>query len=357
MIDRSSKSDSRDRDGLPNDLMSELLLCLRLNGVYCRRLHVSPPFGIRFDAVPGRAQFHFVANGEAFLRLTSGAVHRLAAGDAVLLPHGSTADLVSAPNLPATVQTRLHAMTPQPRETGRSPERLGGGQRRQPPDQTTHVFSGCMAFDLGSLRPLIKEMPEVMLIGRLIDRQPEIDALLQAMEREVLAERIGSGGVLAHIAGVISAYIVRDWVEFGCKEGRSHDAGRWLGTLRDPRLGRVIGALHRDPGRDWTVAELATMTGISRSALPSASWLSPAARRCVTSRSCACVWPRNGSSRTVWRSTSPHNAWATVRRLPSAAPSSASQANRPVLCGPGARRWRARLPFGRPVGEAAQRSR
>lgn len=266
MIDRSSKSDSRDRDGLPNDLMSELLLCLRLNGVYCRRLHVSPPFGIRFDAVPGRAQFHFVANGEAFLRLTSGAVHRLAAGDAVLLPHGSTADLVSAPNLPATVQTRLHAMTPQPRETGRSPERLGGGQRRQPPDQTTRVFSGCMAFDLGSLRPLIKEMPEVMLIGRLIDRQPEIDALLRAMEREVLAERIGSGGVLAHIAGVISAYIVRDWVEFGCKEGRSHDAGRWLGTLRDPRLGRVIGALHRDPGRDWTVAELATMTGISRSA-------------------------------------------------------------------------------------------
>lgn len=266
MIDRSSKSDSRDRDGLPNDLMSELLLCLRLNGVYCRRLHVSPPFGIRFDAVPGRAQFHFVANGEAFLRLTSGAVHRLVAGDAVLLPHGSTADLVSAPNLPATVQTRLHAMTPQPRETGRSPERLGGGQRRQPPDQTTHVFSGCMAFDLGSLRPLIKEMPEVMLIGRLIDRQPEIDALLRAMEREVLAERIGSGGVLAHIAGVISAYIVRDWVEFGCKEGRSHDAGRWLGTLRDPRLGRVIGALHRDPGRDWTVAELATMTGISRSA-------------------------------------------------------------------------------------------
>ena len=266
MIDRSSKSDSRDRHGLPNDLMSELLLCLRLNGVYCRRLHVSPPFGIRFDAVPGRAQFHFVANGEAFLRLTSGAVHRLAAGDAVLLPHGSTADLVSAPNLPATVQTRLHAMTSLPRETGRSPDRLGEGRKRQPPDQTTHVFSGCMAFDLGSLRPLIKEMPEVMLIGRLIDRQPEIDALLRAMEREVLAERIGSGGVLAHIAGVISAYIVRDWVEFGCKEGRSHDTGRWLGTLRDPRLGRVIGALHRDPGRDWTVAELATMTGISRSA-------------------------------------------------------------------------------------------
>jgi AraC-like DNA-binding protein len=39
----------------------------------------------------------------------------------------------------------------------------------------------------------------------------------------------------------------------------------WVAPRRAPRLGRVIAALHREPGRNWTVAELATVMGSSRS--------------------------------------------------------------------------------------------
>jgi len=35
--------------------------------------------------------------------------------------------------------------------------------------------------------------------------------------------------------------------------------------LRDPRLSQVILALHREPGKDWTVEELASVMGASRS--------------------------------------------------------------------------------------------
>ncbi|WP_254907013.1 helix-turn-helix transcriptional regulator [Acetobacter tropicalis] len=35
--------------------------------------------------------------------------------------------------------------------------------------------------------------------------------------------------------------------------------------LRQPKLSRAILALHRHPGHDWTVAELATESGLSRS--------------------------------------------------------------------------------------------
>jgi len=38
-----------------------------------------------------------------------------------------------------------------------------------------------------------------------------------------------------------------------------------VSALRDPRLGGVISAVHRDPGRDWTVADLAAEMGSSRS--------------------------------------------------------------------------------------------
>jgi AraC-like DNA-binding protein len=58
----------------------------------------------------------------------------------------------------------------------------------------------------------------------------------------------------------VSAFIVRGWVECGCG-----DATGWVEALRDPKLGKVILALHRDPGKNWTVAELAAEMGSSRS--------------------------------------------------------------------------------------------
>jgi len=48
----------------------------------------------------------------------------------------------------------------------------------------------------------------------------------------------------------------------GCGCG---DASGWIAALRDPRLGRVLVALHREPGRDWTLVELAKLMGASRS--------------------------------------------------------------------------------------------
>jgi AraC-like DNA-binding protein len=73
-------------------------------------------------------------------------------------------------------------------------------------------------------------------------------------------DRVGSGGVLARLADVLAATIVRAWVEHGCG-----DATGWVAAVRDPQLGRVIAAIHLDPSHDWTVASLARLMGASRS--------------------------------------------------------------------------------------------
>jgi AraC-like DNA-binding protein len=80
------------------------------------------------------------------------------------------------------------------------------------------------------------------------------------MKNEVCAARVGFAGVLARLAEVAAAMIVRGWVECGCD-----NASGLVAALRDPRLARAILALHRQPGRDWTVAELAAECNISRS--------------------------------------------------------------------------------------------
>jgi AraC-like DNA-binding protein len=80
------------------------------------------------------------------------------------------------------------------------------------------------------------------------------------MQREVAVNRVGSGGMLARLADVLAATIVRAWVENGCG-----DSSDWLAAVRDPQIGRVLAAIHLDPGGDWSVAVLARLAGVSRS--------------------------------------------------------------------------------------------
>jgi AraC-like DNA-binding protein len=253
MFDPSSKT--ADAKTPITDLVSELLLGMRLNGIQYRRMELAPPFGVRFGMQAKRAQFHFIASGSLFLRGSSGTIQALGAGDAVLLPRGGEHDLVSAPDLASRDVASFEA-TP-----------LCGNvcaiEACQHASRTGEalVFSGCMEFDLGGMQPLIALMPEVLHVGTLLDRQPEIEPMLRAMEREVREKRAGSAGILARLADVVSASIVRGWVECGCGS-----ATGWVEALRDPRLSPALGALHREPGRNWSVAELAAQSGTSRSA-------------------------------------------------------------------------------------------
>jgi AraC-like DNA-binding protein len=255
MFDHSSEEAASARSPGYSDVVSELLGGMRLVGLKYRRIQISPPFGMHFGNEAGRAQFHFVSRGTVYLRRAEGGVERLEAGSAVLLPHGGAHDLLSAPDLPCrTVSTFAEAplcgtvatINACDTDTCRSTDAV--------------IFSGCMEFELGGMTPLVALMPSVMSVGTLLDRYPELLPMLEAMERETRGDRAGFAGILARLAEVVSVFIVRAWVECGCGT-----AAGWVAALRDPRLARVMAALHRDPGREWTVAELASVMGASRS--------------------------------------------------------------------------------------------
>jgi AraC-like DNA-binding protein len=249
------KSDAAPEGAISSDVVSELLLGMRLCGIQYRRMQLAPPFGVSFTAVAGRAQFHFVACGPVFLRTAGGASHRLDAGDAVLLPHGRAHELLSAPDLRARDVATFDTLPLC--ETVCAVVACDPARDRS---RDALVFSGCMEFDLGGMHPLVAFMPEVMRVDTLLARYPEILPMLEAMARESREERAGYAAILARLADVVSAFIVRGWAECGCG-----DAAGWVQALRDPRLGKAIVAMHREPGRDWTVAELAARMGSSRS--------------------------------------------------------------------------------------------
>lgn len=251
----SSSGDQKIMVTEQHDLASELLLGMRLMGVQYKRIELAAPFGVGFENAPGRAQFHFISRGPVMLRTHHGRLYTLNTGDALLLPHGIDHALISSPEVACT-DVRSFNTTPVcnnfscvkacPEESKEEPGAL--------------IFSGCMEFDLGGMQMLISAMPEVLLADTLMHKYPEVQPMLDAMERESLSRRAGYAGILSRLADVVASFIVRGWVESGCGQ-----AGGWLQALRDPRLGKALVALHREPGKNWTVAQLASEMGSSRS--------------------------------------------------------------------------------------------
>jgi AraC-like DNA-binding protein len=117
-----------------------------------------------------------------------------------------------------------------------------------------------MRFNVDKRHPLLQLMPDVMRTSDLAVSEPAIPALLDAMAREVEMNRVGAGGILSRLADVLTATIIRAWVEHGCG-----DATGWLAAVRNPEVGRVLAAIHLDPAHDWSVQELARHMGASRS--------------------------------------------------------------------------------------------
>ncbi|KQP39950.1 AraC family transcriptional regulator [Pseudorhodoferax sp. Leaf274] len=260
MLDQYSSHSSDPVADLPaihpdrRDTLTRILLGMRLDGVEYGRCLLRAPWALRFPAQRD-ARFHFVASGGAWLRLPGSDWVRLDPGDAVLLPRGSAHELASAPDLPTTdiaalarvpVSEQVYLVRDGAADAGDAPADL--------------LFCGSMRFNLDPLHPLMALMPDLMRAGELALRDPGVPALLDAMEREVALDRIGSCGILARLADVLAASIIRAWVECACG-----DATGWLAAVHCPQIGKVLAAIHAEPGRDWSVPALAELMGASRS--------------------------------------------------------------------------------------------
>jgi len=233
-----------------SDTLTEMLRGLRLDGVEYGRCQPCAPWATNFPSGDA-ARFHFVAAGYAWLKSPSGEWTKMTCGDAVLLPRGGDHVLASEPGL----ETKPFASLP--RKTlcdGIVDVECQGTQGEN------KLFFGVMRFNVDKHHPLLQMMPEVMQTRDLAASEPTIPPLLDAMMREAEMNRVGSGGMLARLADVLTATIIRTWVE--------HDAGDasgWVSAVRHPEIGRVLAAIHNDPAQDWNVEDLAKLMGASRS--------------------------------------------------------------------------------------------
>jgi AraC-like DNA-binding protein len=237
----------------PGPALAEVLRQLHVSSVFCCPSVLTEPWGLSLPPMEGCLWFHVVTSGTATVEVVPGDTRTAAAGDLVLVPHGTghrawgaePAPTPSVLDLPHEHLTERYGVL-----------RHGGGGAR------TDVVCGGVRFEQTAARHLLDALPTTIhLEGARVPRSDWLRATLELMADETSIVRPGSDAVVSRLCDILVIQAIRAWIERdpGARTG-------WLGALRDDHLGAAIAAVHHDPRRQWTVGALAAEAAMSRSA-------------------------------------------------------------------------------------------
>lgn len=234
------------------DTLSQILDDIHLSGGEFRYIQAGAPWAFAFRT-EGRAAFHLVLNGEAWLYLSNEAPIRLEPGDMAVVMNGRDHALLHEQAV--IVPDDLTDLVPGIQGHSRDLLKVGGS------GAITTTLSARFRLDADLGRPLLAAMPSVLFMRGISDSPPEwLRIGLDFLANEG-AGRPGHQAIINRLVGILFIECVRDYVE-SLPEGTNN----WLRALRDPALSAVLAAIHQRPAHPWTVPDLAGIACLSRSA-------------------------------------------------------------------------------------------
>jgi len=149
-------------------------------------------------------------------------------------------------------------------------ERLSPGDVVLLPRGDAHHISGddrarwlCGSFTIGDPRAshLLSSLPAVITLrGGGGPALEGLDVARRMIVFEMESPSQGSAVMVARILDLIFIQVLRAWAAGADAEPN------WLAGALDPQIGPALSAMHRAPGREWTVEDLARACTLSRSA-------------------------------------------------------------------------------------------
>lgn len=235
------------------DPVGEALHFFRVCGTFYCRSEFAAPWALAIPAMEDSLMLHVLMAGKCFLEVEGSPRRMLQQGDLALVPHGEGHVLTSEPGLPASRLFEIHREQVSERyET----LRLGGDGER------TTMICGLFKFDDPVAKQLITLLPKLIVVDTWASPQADwIHSTLRMIAAEAKEMSLGGETVITRLADVLVVQAIRFWI--------THDPltqTGWLGALQDPKIGKVISRIHREPGGAWTLNSLAREASMSRSA-------------------------------------------------------------------------------------------
>jgi AraC-like DNA-binding protein len=211
-------------------------------------------------------EYHVLTSGECWAGLVGEEPIKMRRGDVVLLPHGDAHVVSSAPGMradPAVGRYFQQARNQRPfryHYHGTAPAMLLEVDS-QPPPATAGFVCGFIGCDLKPFNPLMATLPRMLHLPAE-GRSALSEQLATLAAAESAACRPGSEALLERLSEMMFVDAIRRHVE-----RMPAEATGWLAGLRDRYVGRALALLHERPAAPWTIEDLSTQVGLSRSAL------------------------------------------------------------------------------------------
>ena len=114
-----------------------------------------------------------------------------------------------------------------------------------------------LIFESGIDNPMAAALPEVVCLP--LDAVQGADPVLTLLFEEAFSQRCGGVALVERLFEVVMIQILRQLMESGAL------AGGLLSGLSHPRLRHALVGMHEAPAHEWTLDELASAAGMSRS--------------------------------------------------------------------------------------------
>jgi AraC-like DNA-binding protein len=214
-------------EGTENDVIRDLLGALRLSATvlshqnYCGSWNLS-------TAGSRKCAFHLVTRGSCWLHVETGSPMRLEAGDIAVFARDAWHNLSGSPAPAASA--------------------LAQGD--------VDITCGYFEFAEAKRNAVLDALPDVLVVRG--SESGAMAGIIQLFAGEAQTMQPGSGFVLDKLAEALFAMVLRAHLRSAEKKNG------FLAALADPRIGRALTALHREPNGEWHVHSLAAEAGMSR---------------------------------------------------------------------------------------------
>lgn len=229
------------------DPLSEILSLLKPSSYGFRGLDAGGDWALDFAADAG-IKCYAITSGGCWLSVDNIAEPRwLAAGDFVLLPGADAFRLYSSNDVIPIDAFNFFPTIP----AGEVAMLNGGG--------CCSGVGGYFGFEGMHAELLLGMLPPLVHISAEANKAA-LRGSIERLMHELREPQPGSSLIAEHLAQALLIEALRIYLA----EQSPHSTG-WLFALADRRMHSVIAAMHANPGRKWTLAELARIAGMSRS--------------------------------------------------------------------------------------------
>jgi AraC-like DNA-binding protein len=239
----------------PRDPLTDALYDVRMRGAFYSWTESTVPVAVRMPTLPDALGFHIAARGNVWLEFDDADPVLLEPGHVAIVPRGLGHVLSSRPGMP--ILGRADELPQTYLGDHFSVLRIGPEATPEAPAPVA-VLCGIVAFDSAEAQEVLTVLPHVIVLSTT--EHPNLRALVTLIVDEMVDPRPGGEAVATRLADVLVVEAVRAWL------AAEPDGGvGWLTAFRDPALGPVLAAVHREPGRAWTLDDLASGARMSRS--------------------------------------------------------------------------------------------